>query len=189
MWEVFEGRAERYDDWFERNKTIFERELDCISKLVPGGFVLEVGVGTGRFAEKLADLGLDASPDMLKIAMKRVEVVRGDAHNLPFKNEVFDAVLIIVTICFLENPKAAIREAYRVLKRGGAIIIGFIPKDSALGKIYERKKKMGHAFYSAAKFFTKAEVEEMLTPFKIEEIRGIKILSEGDFLCIKAVKK
>ncbi|ADC66582.1 Methyltransferase type 11 [Ferroglobus placidus DSM 10642] len=189
MWEVFEGRALEYDEWYERNREIFEREVRCLKELVPKGLILEVGVGTGRFAEKFSAIGIDASLDMLRVARKRVEVVRGDASFLPFKNEVFDAVLLIVTICFLENPKKAVEEIHRVLKRNGYLIIGFVPKNSALGKLYEEKGRKGHRFYSAAKFYTLEEIEEILDEsFEIVQISGVDVLSRDDFLCVKAKK-
>ncbi len=187
MWEVFEGKALEYDEWYDRNEEIFVKEVECLKKIVPEGLILEVGVGTGRFAEKLSAIGIDASLDMLKVAKKRVEVVRGDANSLPFKSEVFDAVLLIVTICFLENPKKAVEEIRSVLKKGGYLIIGFVPKNSALGKLYEKKGKRGHRFYSVAKFYTLEEIEEILNKnFEIEQISGIDVISSGDFLCVKA---
>ena len=116
MWKIFEGKAEKYDKWYDKNKEIFEEEVKCIENLIEGKNIAEIGIGTGRFAEKLGvKIGIDASLDMLKIARKRrIEVVRGDAHNLPFKSSTFDCLLFILTICFLDNPIKALNEAKRV---------------------------------------------------------------------------
>ena len=63
--------------------------------------ILEVGVGTGRLAIRLANLGakitaVDVSPQMLAVLKSKndkVKIVMGDAENLPFSNDVFDLVI------------------------------------------------------------------------------------------------
>jgi len=193
MWRIFEGKAEKYDKWYDKNKEIFEEEVKCIENLIEGKNIAEIGVGTGRFAEKLGvEIGIDASLDMLKIAKKRkIEVVRGDAHNLPFKNSTFDCLLFIVTICFLDNPIKALNEAKRVLKLNGYLIAAIVPADSELGKRYMEMGKQGHKFYSKAKFYSVKEIREMFenVGFKVIKSKDIKIISKSDFVCIKAVKK
>ncbi|RLI76754.1 SAM-dependent methyltransferase [Archaeoglobales archaeon] len=193
MWRIFEGKAEKYDEWYEVNREIFEREVGCIERLIEGRNIAEIGVGTGRFAEKLkVRIGVDASLDMLRIAKKRgvKELVRGDAHNLPFKDSTFDCLLFIVTLCFLDNPTKALNEANRVLKLNGKLIAAIVPKDSELGRRYIEKAKQGHRFYSRAKFYTLEEVKNMLegAGFEVIDLRSVKIVSELDFVCIKAVK-
>ena len=61
MAEAFHRLAERYDRWFEVHRPLFLSELRLVRALFPGsGPGLEVGVGTGRFAEALGiGLGLD----------------------------------------------------------------------------------------------------------------------------------
>lgn len=53
----------------------------------------------------------------------------------------FDFVLMITTICFLDNVEKAFKEANRVLKSGGFLIMGFIDSESATGRFYEKHKK------------------------------------------------
>lgn len=193
MWRIFEGKAEKYDEWYDKNKETFEKEVKCIENLIEGRDIAEIGVGTGRFAEKLGvEVGVDASLDMLKAARRRkIEVVRGDAHNLPFKNSTFDCLLFIVTLCFLDDPEKALKEAYRILRLNGCLIAAIVPANSELGKKYIEMKKHGHEFYSKAKFYTVAEIKEMLEKvgFKVIKLKSIKIISKSDFVCIKAVKK
>jgi len=192
MWKIFEGEAGSYDRWYDKNEEIFEKEVECIKSLIEGKNKAEIGVGTGRFAEKLGvDVGIDASLDMLKIAKKRkIKLVRGDAHNLPFKSQVFDCLLFIVTLCFLDNPTKALNEANRVLKLNGKLIVAIVPKDSELGKMYIQKAKRGHKFYSKARFYTVEEVENMLryAGLKVIDLKSIGIVSDSDFVCIKALK-
>ena len=78
---------------------------------------------------------------MGEIARQRgIEAIAGVAEALPFDDAQFDFALMITTICFLNDIKNAFREAYRVLKPDGCLIIGFIDKDSPLGKLYQRHK-------------------------------------------------
>ncbi|MBK5209449.1 MAG: methyltransferase domain-containing protein [Flavobacteriaceae bacterium] len=48
---------------------------------------------------------------------------------------------MFVTICHLHNAKQAFKEAFRILKPEGSIIIGFIDKDQKIGKTYEENRK------------------------------------------------
>jgi len=68
---------------------------------------------------------------------------------------------VIVTLCFVENPVSAMKEAGRVLKRGGRLIVGEINKDSWLGQFYEDKRNKSE-FYELATFYSSNEIIEML---------------------------
>jgi SAM-dependent methyltransferase len=108
-------------------------------------------------------------------------------------------------LCFVENPLEVLREAKRVLREDGSIIIGLVPRDSLWGKFYEEKKRSGHTFYSAARFYTLKDVEDMLHaaglkisgirstllqspdgPHRVEEPQEGHVRGAG-FLCIKAI--
>ncbi len=191
--KVFDLNAKKYDEWFERNKETFYRELRCLAEFTKG-FGLEVGVGTGRFAEKLGiNVGVDTSGEVLRIAKGRVEnVLVGDAHELPFKDETFDAVYFITTICFLKRPEDALAEAWRVLKFGGTLVIAFVPLDSPLGKEYDRLGRKGHVFYSVARFYETGELLEMIerVGFEVRNVRSTFVkYSDSDFVCVEATKQ
>ena len=99
----FENYAQRYDNWFDKNKFIYESELQAIKELLPRNKNgLEVGVGSGRFASPFAiKLGVDPSKILGKIAKKRgIEVIEGVTESLPFPDSQFDFVLMVTTICF-----------------------------------------------------------------------------------------
>jgi len=161
---VFDELAERYDGWFDsaEGRKIFRAEVACLERLLgePSGRWLEVGVGTGRFAEALGiGEGVDPSGSVLEFAAGRgIRTKAGYGENLPYPDSVFDGVLMVVTICFLSDPAKALGECRRVLKEQGRIIIGLVPADSPWGERYARQGREGHPFYSAARFYTCGDV-------------------------------
>jgi ubiquinone/menaquinone biosynthesis C-methylase UbiE len=157
----FENYAREYDDWFEKNKFIYESELQAVKELLPKSKnCIEVGVGSGRFADPLTiKIGVDPSKELGKIAKERgIEVIDGVAESLPFPDSQFDFVLMVTTLCFLDDIETALEEVYRVLKSGGSLIIGFIDVESPLGKFYEAHKQESK-FYKYAKFYSVNEVK------------------------------
>lgn len=65
-------------------------------------------------------VGIDPSEKMLEIAEKRgIKTFAGKGENLPFDNNEFDFVLIVITLCFVNNPAKVIAESSRVLKDNG----------------------------------------------------------------------
>lgn len=151
----FEKYSQRYDEWFNQNKYVYLSELNLIKKIIPKGRGLEVGVGTGRFAGPLGiKLGLDPSNNMGQLASKRgIYILRGVGEYLPVKRESFDFLLNITTVCFLYDLEKAFKETYRILKKKGKIIVGFIDKNSFLGIKYKEKKDE-NPFYKEAKFYS-----------------------------------
>jgi ubiquinone/menaquinone biosynthesis C-methylase UbiE len=131
-------------------------------------------VGTGRFAMHFPDIiGVDPSVNALKIAKSRgLKTLQASGEDLPFDNETFKYVLIIVTLCFAEDPLAMLKEAKRVLRTDGSVIIGLVPKDSPWGLFYEEKKREGHPFYSYSEFYTLRDIETFLKTVDMQ-ITGI----------------
>ncbi len=160
---IFNEFSKQYDLWYEKNKALYISEISAIKPHLEAGLSLEVGVGSGRFAGPLkVDFGVDPSFEMLKMAKDRgIKVLRGVAENLPFKKEIFDSVLLVVTLCFLKEPEVSLLEIKRVLKSEGRIIVAFVDKDSFLGKIYLDKKDKS-VFYQEAQFYSSSEVCELL---------------------------
>lgn len=160
----FEANVERYEEWFERHDAAYRSEVAALRQILPPSRLeLEVGVGTGRFAEPLGiAVGVDPSPRMLASARTRgVNAVRGVAEALPFRDAVFDLVLIVTTICFVDDPHAMLCEARRVLKEDGSLIVGFVDRESRLGRYY-RDHRLESPFYRDAVFFSAAEVWGLL---------------------------
>jgi ubiquinone/menaquinone biosynthesis C-methylase UbiE len=198
MTNIFDILTEKYDAWYdsEEGKPLYESELICLKKLIESCSlpIFEIGVGTGRFAKCFpATIGIDPAFNALRLAQQRgIQVVQAIGEMLPFKDETFGCVLLIVTICFVQNPVEVLREAKRVLKRSGSLIIGLVPKDSPWGIFYE--------FYSLAdlqKFLD--DISMKITRVRStllhrpDELRRIEKPVEGyskiaGFLCIEAKK-
>lgn len=86
-------------------------------------------------------------------------LARGEA--LPFEDGKFGAVFLVVTLCFADDPVGLLREARRVLTGEGAVVLGIVPAESPWGRFYRERAAAGHLFYSQARFFTLAELEQM----------------------------
>ncbi len=76
---------------------------------------------------------------------------------LPYDDGWFDYALMVTTICFLDDVEASLREAYRVLRQNGSFIIGYVDKQSALGKYYLAHKN-GSVSYQPVTFYSTDEV-------------------------------
>lgn len=163
----FNYLASAYDAWFEdKGKLIFPIEIQAFKQVLPSlpKPWLEVGVGSGRFAQALGiETGLDPAVRLLDIARKRgIAVFQGKGESIPFSYSSFGTIFFIVTLCFVDSPQDALREAYRILKPGGKVALGLILRDTAWGRFYEHKKTQGHRFYRLATFFSQDEIQEFL---------------------------
>ncbi|MBI4000696.1 MAG: class I SAM-dependent methyltransferase [Nitrospira defluvii] len=157
---VFEQHAQEYDDWFDGHESVFQAEVAALRKFIPvTGMGIEVGVGTGRFAVPLGiQFGIDPSRRMLHIARQRgLRICQAVGERLPFCDRQFDTVLLVTVICFVDDVPTLFLELSRVLKPGGHLIIGFINRDSELGRRYQRRKEAS-AFYQEARFYSAEEV-------------------------------
>ncbi len=205
--KIFDKYFKEYDDWFIENEKLYLSEMKVIRSLMPSfNEALEIGVGTGRFASPLGiKTGVEPSENMAGHARRRgIDVHTGIAEDLPFADNSFDLALMVTTVCFVNDALKSVREAYRVLKENGCLIIGFIDKESELGKEYQRKKEKSR-FYGPATFFSTREIIRMLkkahfTDLKIKQSLffingGIDTESmadgygSGSFVAVKAMKK
>jgi demethylmenaquinone methyltransferase/2-methoxy-6-polyprenyl-1,4-benzoquinol methylase len=125
-----------------------------------GEIVLELGFGTGHCLKKMAELvgeegkvyGIDISSRMQEVSKRRlqkaglldrVELYCGDALELPYEDNKFDAVFMSFTLELFDTPEIpkVLDEIKRVLKPGGRLGVVSMSKedgDSLLLRLYER---------------------------------------------------
>lgn len=102
----------------------------------PFELLVDIGTGTGHVLEVFAPqaasaVGVDLNRDMLAYARAKidrlgythVQLRQADLFNLPFAERSADAVIIHQVLHFLEEPGSAIREAARILKCGGRLLV------------------------------------------------------------------
>jgi ubiquinone/menaquinone biosynthesis C-methylase UbiE len=201
----FEQYADLYDDWFAEHSEMYEGELEAVRQLLPEkkGDWLEVGVGTGKFAVPFGvDYGLEPSPVMAERAEKAgIKVYAGVAEALPFEDERFEMVLMVTTVCFVDDLLLSLKEAFRVLKKNGSLLVGFVDKNSVLGRLY-LKNRHKSKFYKDAVFYSASDIvknieyaggrfadsRQVIIPnLSLSEVKSG--YGEGSFVVIKGVKQ
>lgn len=128
--------AERWDQI--ANRAVLEQWRTLVRHSVPpGSSVLDVGVGTGRSVRLLLSettlkhiIGLDRSWGMLMQASKKfpvshIELIQGDALQLPFPNDAFDVVTSVWVLETLPDPLRALQEMLRVVRADGLVMTLF----------------------------------------------------------------
>jgi ubiquinone/menaquinone biosynthesis C-methylase UbiE len=95
---------------------------------------------------------------MLRLAPRELDLVEGVGVMLPLRRRAFPCALLVVTLCFVQDPVAVLREAMRVAER---VVTCIVPRDSPWGRRYREEAARGHPFYAKAKFYTVREVVEM----------------------------
>ena len=151
--------VEKFIKFCESNfgKRILEKEAEYIYReLKDCQKIIDVGCGIGAFEQNLNlnIIGLDESKEMLEEARKRSNknFILGNAGNLPFKDASFDAVFYVATLEFLDNYQRAIKDAWRVTKLDGKILVMVLNPESEYFKEHIQKegsyfRKVKHTNY------------------------------------------
>jgi ubiquinone/menaquinone biosynthesis C-methylase UbiE len=184
----FDEFASDYDRWFDEHCEVYAAQVQLLRDVVPqAGRGLEVGVGSGRFAVPLGiRYGIDPSRRLVQIAKKRgVEIVEGEGEHLPYLAETFDYVLMMTVIYFLENLPEVLHETFRVLVKGGDLILGFIEKDGKIATPYRQEKIKGR-FLRFARFRT---VDEVVRFFKEVGFSEVSVIRRTREFCIMEGRK
>ncbi|MEX2556107.1 MAG: methyltransferase domain-containing protein [Actinomycetota bacterium] len=175
-----EHSVQDYDAWYDspKGRTLFHVELACLEPMFEGlrRPRLEIGVGTGRFAEALGiEFGIDPSHDALLLARGRgVNVVEATGETLPFADATFGAVLIAFTLCFVRDPERVFAEAHRVLVASGGLVLGELPREGPWARWYARRGAEGDPSFRDAHFLAQEEIQSMLARagFRLVSIRS-----------------
>ncbi|MCP8312169.1 MAG: methyltransferase domain-containing protein [Candidatus Methylarchaceae archaeon HK02M1] len=137
--EIYNKLSKFYDYFTIFERRYSERTLDLLS-IKRGEIVLEIGFGTGRYLKRMAELvgmtskayGIDISLGMLEVTKKRlkkaglmdrVELYCEDALQIPYEDDMFDAIFMSFTLELFDTPEIPIvlEEARRVLKPNGRL--------------------------------------------------------------------
>lgn len=132
-----QGKNQLFDRWAPQYDLIFPsvvyqaihlRMLDHV-QLPPEAHVLDLGCGTGKLLNRLAQhdatltgVGLDFAAEMIhqarqkSVAPDRLTYIEGRSDDLPFDDQQFDAVFCSISLLHYADPAAALAEVYRVLK-------------------------------------------------------------------------
>jgi ubiquinone/menaquinone biosynthesis C-methylase UbiE/DNA-binding transcriptional ArsR family regulator len=137
--------------------------------------LLDLGTGTGRMLELFAPdiergIGLDLSLDMLALARARLDraglkhcsVRHGDIYDLALPRDSFDVVIIHQVLHFLDDSARAIREAARVLRPGGRLlVIDFAPHDLEFLREQHAHRRLGFAAEAVTQWLEAAGLDVM----------------------------
>ena len=204
----FDNYPDEYDNWFVINKHAFQSELMAVKKVLPSkGKGIEIGVGSGIFAEPLGITeGIEPSRAMREKAKQRnIKAIDAVAENLPYSDKSIDFILMVTTICFVDDIYKSFDEVHRILTDTGRLIIGFVDKNSPIGKEYLEHKDES-LFYKDAVFYGTEDLYKILnvTGFAIENTyqtlfgkidkitkvqNVLKGYGQGSFIVINAKKK
>jgi ubiquinone/menaquinone biosynthesis C-methylase UbiE len=172
-----------WDREYGRRGTIWSGQSKNLPQLLEGKIILEAGVGNGKtlsgiLAQKPAyTIAYDFSPAALHRCPKSAPLLRADALGLPFKDAVFDAVVLHYLLDnLLEADRIkAVAEAKRVLKDGGLVLF----EDFAVGDFrQETAKRTGEPEANTilkkkgliCHYFTQEEVRKLFGGFTKVEV-------------------
>ena len=134
----FDSRAERWDRLraLHAPEKKIEQAVAAALGEAPLGTLVDIGTGTARMIELFAAdakevIGIDRSPDMLRLARVRLEEAgvegvqlrQGDMTALPLKDACADTVILHLVLHYAPSPALAISEAARLLRPGGRLLV------------------------------------------------------------------
>jgi len=141
---------------------ITRERLQRILGPAAGERILEIGPGTGYYTLEMADwVGhqgsveiFDLQQEMLDHTIRRarerglwnVNPTQGDAQELPYEDDSFDAVVLVTVLGEIPDQDAALREIARVLRPGGRLVVGELfgdPHMVTLGSLQRRAEAAG----------------------------------------------
>lgn len=178
---MFDAVARRYDlvnDLLSLGRTkAWRKKVVKIIKPGAGMRILDIAAGPGSSSEPLHNAGaevisLDFSEGMLeqgKKARPYLTFVKGDALKLPFKENEFDVTTISFGLRNTKDYRAALREALRVTKEGGRIVI--VEFSTPTFPIF-RKLYMNYLMKSLPKIARKTSSNPVAYEYLAESIRA-----------------
>jgi demethylmenaquinone methyltransferase/2-methoxy-6-polyprenyl-1,4-benzoquinol methylase/ArsR family transcriptional regulator len=135
--------------------------------------LLDLGTGTGRMLELLAPLadravGIDQSPAMLAVArarleragLRNVQLRQGDIYAVPVERNGYDLVVLHQVLHYLDDPGRALREAARVLRPGGRLLlVDFAPHTEEALREHHAHRRLGFGSDEIATYLEDASLD------------------------------
>jgi ubiquinone/menaquinone biosynthesis C-methylase UbiE len=193
MGEDAEAKVYELADFSGVNQAFAERLVELAPR--PHGVLIDIGCGPGDILIRILGLtrtfmflGLDGSKIMLDLAQERIRaealsnsirLIQGDAKNLNFPSDCFDAVISNSLVHHLPDPRPFWQEVRRVCKPGGIILVQDLSRPDTPDEarsIVERESGSEPQllkdlfFYSLLASFTPDEVEEQVAGAGLQEV-------------------
>ena len=173
------------EHWSEMTRLqVSEREVETALHAILGwgrlGDMLDLGTGTGRLLAILAGraetaIGVDINSEMLGVArqaidrpdFEHVQVRQADIRRLPYGKGSFDLITAHQVLHYLDDPDVVVREAARVLRPGGRLVIAdLLPHDMEQLKTEQAHRRLG---------FSDEEIESWFEPAGLETGESVKL--------------
>lgn len=173
---LFDEWPDRYDQWFQTPIGALVKGYESallleLLKPLKGEKILDAGCGTGIFTlDLLANgprmVGLEISRPMLSRAVQKTrgysfQPLCGDMVCLPFADEVFDKTVSMTAIEFVEDAPGAVRELFRVTRKGGTIVVTTLNSLSPWATRRKRKAQKGHRLFKQMIFRSPDEMQAL----------------------------
>lgn len=187
--ETFDQQAKKYYSSFfgQHAKSLYEQVEQKVNLVHPDS-ILDIGCGTGEVLARLLSKnpqlkasGLDLSTEMLKLAKDKlgngVELKQGDSEKLPWEKASFNMVICTDSFHHYPNPQRVLAEIYRVLKRGGTLIISEIWLPAPFRQI----TNFCLPYWNTGDYhvYSKGEIKQLMieTGFKLDEWKLVNALA------------
>lgn len=173
--------ARQYDNWiseaFSDQYKVNKSKLSSIIK--PDDVILEIGCGAGDMTYHLAPkckkiIGTDLSPEMISVAkireinseLNNVFFQVEDSYNLSFSDNMFDKIICVNALQVMKEPKNAVLEGKRVLKKGGEFVsITYLFGDSGLVEYFKLTRWV--IKYGKPKYWHNFKQSELIDIFRV----------------------
>jgi ubiquinone/menaquinone biosynthesis C-methylase UbiE len=173
---LFDDWPEPYDRWFTTpiGTLVKNYEGELILDLLrpgQGEIILDAGCGTGGFTLDILSfgvqvIGLDISLPMLMRAAQKAkgypfQIVLADMSNLPFQENSFNKVVSVTALEFIKDAKDAVRELFRVTKKGGCVVVATLNSLSPWASRRKAEARKGRSLFEKAIFRSPDELRSL----------------------------
>ena len=181
-------------------KDLYKEVAEEVFSTISSGVILDIGTGPGylpielsKKSEGLQIIGIDISPEMVKIATRnaekevlteRVKFQIGSARSIPFANSYFDFVVSTASFHHWFEPVECLKEIYRVLKEDGEAWIYDLRRDMTKEATAQLRNKYGG--FLSGPLLTIVKLHSSMT---LKKVQAILSSSEIGFSCVNVEDK